>query len=152
MYVRSEGVAVIVPITVQAAAYATGELVGGKLTIPKAIPEGVTVGIIRTVVLVDQANQKIAKDLVIFRSNPSATTFTENGALDVADADALKIVGVIPIAATDYVSFADNAVATVKPNLAVHADDGSTLYACLVERGAPTYVATTDLQMTLEVT
>jgi hypothetical protein len=150
-YVRVEGVSVIVPITVQAAAYATGELIGGKLTIPKAIPEGVTVGIIQTLTLVDQANQKVPIDVVFFRSDPSGTTFTENGALDVADADMLKIVGVVSILASDYVAFNDNAVAVVNPSRAVHADDGSTLYACLCSRGAPTYAATTDLQMTLEV-
>lgn len=135
-------------ITVEAAAYATGELLGGKLTFSNALP-GNYRAVLRSVQLVDQANQKVDIDLVLFSSDPSGTTFTENSALDIADADLLKVVGRVSIDAADYVSFADNALAT-KEGLALPIEGKSnTFYGALVCRGAPTYAAVSDLQLTL---
>ena len=76
-------------VTVQAAAYATGELVGGKLTL--AGPFIKYGGLIESVIITDLAKQSIGKDVVIFDANPSNTTFTENSALAIADADLVNV-------------------------------------------------------------
>lgn len=129
------------------AAYASGDLIGGKLTLQVDKNNGV----IQTLVLTDAANQKTATDVIFFVSDPSATTFTDQAALDIADADLKKIAGRVSVAATDYVSYADNAEATVNPSFAFQLTSGTTLYACLVTRGAPTYAAATDLQLRITV-
>lgn len=136
-----------VALTVQAAAYATGELIGGKNTLVGAGRFKNGTGVIQSLTLVDQANQKVPIDLVVFNADPSNTTFTENGALDVADADMAKITGVISILASDYVSFADNAVASRQGigQVFQSTEADGDLYFALVSRGAPTYAATTDL-------
>ncbi|HEC61436.1 hypothetical protein LCGC14_0705690 [marine sediment metagenome] len=129
--------------------YAAGDLIGGKLTLSPVVVAAASGGVIQTVVLVDQADQKSAIDIVFFGADPTGTTFTDQAALDVADADNLNIVGVVSIGASDYVSFNDNALATVRPSLAFKLDKGVAMYAALVCRGTPTYAAATDLQLTV---
>jgi hypothetical protein len=134
------------------AAYAAGDLIGGKLTLSSVVPITAGSGIIHSVVLADQANQKSKIDVVFFNSDPSGTTFTDQAALDVADADLLKIVGVITIETFYYIAFADNAVATkTSSGLVFKLATGTTLYACLVSRGTPTFAAATDLQLSVKI-
>lgn len=127
--------------------YASGDLIGGKLSLVVNKNNGV----INTLVLTDAANQKSALDVVFFVDNPSNTVFTDQAALDIHDTDLKLIAGRITLAATDYVSYADNAEATVKPNFGYQLVSGTTLYACLVSRGTPTYAAATDLQLRVTV-
>jgi len=128
--------------------YASGDLIGGKLSL--AINKAN--GIIQTITLADKANQKSALDVVFFVADPSATTFTDQAAFDVDDADLLKIAGRKSIAATDYVSYNDNAEATVNASIAFQlTSDITTLYACIVSRGTPTYASASDLQLRVTV-
>ena len=122
--------------------YASGEGMGGKLTLSNAIRVAAGSGLLQSITIHDLSNQKGALDVIIFNADPSGTTFTNNAALDVADADLIKIIGYVSIYASDYISFADNAVAT-KSGLAMPVDiaAGRDLYACVVSRGTPTYTA-----------
>lgn len=122
--------------------YAPGDLLGGKLTLSNAMRVAAGSGILQDIVVQDLSNQKAALDVVIFDADPSTTTFTNNAALDVSDADLVRIIGHVSILASDYISFADNAVAT-KSGLAMPVDvaAGRNLYACVVCRGTPTYTA-----------
>lgn len=133
--------------TVDTAIYASGDLIGGKLS----LVINKNNGIINTVVLTDAANQKSALDIVFFRDNPSNTTFTDQAALDIHDTDLKVICGRITLAAADYVSYADNAEATINCNFGFQLASGTTLYACLVSRGTPTYAAATDVQLRVTV-
>lgn len=147
---KSNVVTAAVPGVV-AAAYATGDLIGTKITLAEATQEART-GVIMSVVLVDQAKQNAAVDVIFFGADPSATTFTDNGALDMADADALNICGGVKIAATDYFDFADNSFANPAAKAIVFKLAlGQTLFAALVSRGSPTYVAASDLQLSVGI-
>ena len=130
-------------VTVEAAAYATGDLVGGLLTLSGAfVGYG---GFIQSVVITDLAKQSIGKDVVFFDANPSNTTFTENSALDINDTDLLNVIGVAPV--LDWFGFSDNSVGQAL-NLAMSFRlAGADLYAAIVERGAPTYASTSDLSI-----
>lgn len=139
--------------TVETSAYADGDLVGEKLTLTNAGRiEGGSL-IVHSIVLADKAKQSAALDVVFFFADPSGTTFTDNAALDVADADLEKIAGVVSIAASDYADFNDNSVATVRNiGLLVDLPDGERdLYACLVTRGTPTYVETDDVDLSVGI-
>lgn len=131
--------------------YASGDLIGGKLTFTNALLRSGGTGTLKTLVLVDQAKQAAAVDLILFNADPDGTTFTDNVALDIADADMAKIVGAVSIPAANYFAFSDNNVAVVKDiGLVVKAASGSsTLYGALVSRGTPTYAAATDLALKL---
>ena len=138
---------VTVTPTIQAAAYATGELVGGKMSFAGAVRMKDLVaatGLIQSVVITDLGKQSVALDLVFFDTDPSNTTFTENSALAVNDTDLLTVVGVASV--TDWKSLSDNSVGLAL-NLAMpfNLGTGTVLYGALVSRGAPTYASTSDL-------
>jgi hypothetical protein len=132
--------------------YAAGDLIGGKLTLTPAVRLPGFGGIIATIALADKAKQNAPIDVVFFTANPASTTFTDQAALTVADADLLYDF-TVSILATDYASFADNSLATI-PNVgaAFRLAAGSlALYAALVSRGTPTYAAAADLLLTLAI-
>jgi hypothetical protein len=123
-----------------ATTYASGDLIGGKLTLTDACLEVGSEATLVSVTIGDLDKQNQPLDVIIFNSDPSGTTFTNDSALDVADADLPKICGSVSVVAGDYADFADSSVAT-KTNIglvceAVGSDD---LYACIVSRGTGTY-------------
>jgi len=120
--------------------YADGDLIGTKITLTDAALEVGSESTLVSVTLGDLDKQDIALDLVIFNADPTGTTFTDDSALTIADADIPKICGVTSI--DTYYDFADNSVAT-KPNIGIvcEASGSDDLYACLVSRGAGTYTA-----------
>lgn len=131
-------------------AYSTNDNIGGKLTMTGLVG-GTGQGLLQQVELVDQAAQNSAIDIYFFNADPSNTTFTDNGAMDIADADMAKIIGVVSIAAADYKAGADNSFAIVKGVNLLIPSLSRIVYGALVSRGTPTYVATTDLALKLFV-
>lgn len=137
--------------TVDTNAYASGDLVGPKQTLTDAgaggglasSTGGQMTGIIHSVTITDLDNQAADFDLVIFSSNPSGTTFTDNAAFDIADADLPKVICVIQV--TTNVAFADNAVVIANGNNCVFdarlSTVPGTLYAAAVIRSAGTFSA-----------
>jgi len=137
-----------VQVGVSGAAYATGDVIGdlspitadvfrmeGNVNVPAS-------GVLQSIIIKDLSNQSLAIDVVIFDANPSATTFTDNSALTLADADAPKVIGVVSIVASDYVAFAASSVATKTGiGLPISTATGTKIWFCLISRGAPTYVA-----------
>jgi hypothetical protein len=132
------------------AAYATGDTMGFPFVLSDvfyATPKSI---LLETVVLVDAAKQAPSCELVLFYS-----TFTEtadNAAFAPTDADAAKILAVVPI--STWYSYSVNSVA-VESGLGLsiprHTSSGSTrnLYGQLVSRGSPTFVAVSDLTLNL---
>jgi hypothetical protein len=118
--------------------YGSGDLLGLKLSLGNPDTYNTQRPNLLSVVIQDLTKQKAALDVIIFDSDPTGTTFTNNSALDVDDADLPKIIGVVSVLATDYVDFSDNAVACVTKGIALDSTSGA-LYACLVCRGTPTY-------------
>jgi hypothetical protein len=147
--------AVKLALTVQAAAYAANDLVGGKLTFTSAVRVSGGSGIIRGIVIGDQAANSAANsvyDLIFFDSDPSGTTFTENAALDVADADLNKIIAVERfdgVAGSTLFTNADNQVVYLPTEIPIQTSGSTSLFGALIARGAPTYAATTDVFVTL---
>jgi len=117
---QTGGVTALIKITgaqlgVSGAAYATGDVIGDTSPIKIEPIRGVYgTGVIHSIVVQDLSNQSGAMDIVFFDSNPTATTFTDNSALDIAEGDLPKVIGVVSIAANDYYTIADSAFATVK--------------------------------------
>lgn len=142
------GVTNIVKLTgaqvgVDGAAYGSGDVLGDKCPIKiEAVRSQSDTGIIHSVIVQDLSNQSGAIDIVFFDSNPSSTTFTDNAALDINDADLPKVIGIVSVVAADYKSFADNAVATVKGiALPIKSLSSPNLWIAVVSRDTKTYVA-----------
>lgn len=126
--------------------YAAGQVMGGKLTLATAVESAASGGVIGTVTITDKAKQNAAIAVVFFNADPSATTFTNHSALTVNAADQAKIIGHVVLAAAEYLSLSNIAVGT-HPNAGISfkLPAGTTLYACLISQGTPTYASASDL-------
>lgn len=138
------------PVVSASPAYTSGDNVGGKLTFSVCLGKMGTAEI-RGVMIWDLAKQGQDLDLVLFRSDPASTTFTDNSSLDIADGDIEKIAAVIPI--TTQKGFNDNGVTLVDSiSVPVFCNSSRLLYGAIVARNASTlqYSATTDLSLALK--
>lgn len=136
-------------ISVDTNAYSTGDLIGGKLTFTNALKK--RPGFVTSVCIPDKAAQASDMDLVLFNEDPTATTFTDNAAFDIADSDLAKVMAVIGLGSSARFAFADNGVkflGSLAIPVEAKASTGayeSTFYGALVSRGTPTFAASTDL-------
>lgn len=100
--------------------------------------------------LIDAAVQSIAAELWIFDS--AVTPPADSAAWTISDDDAKKLICVIPF--STYYASALNSISEGNPSGGAArfqcASDSTSLYGCLVTRGAPTY-ASGDLTVRLTV-
>lgn len=134
-------------LTVDTSAYAAGDNVGGLLKFKDTDLTPNQKGILHAAVLTDAASQLASISMVVFDSKPGGT-FTDNAAIDPADADLEKILGVINF--STYTSFNDNSVSTAS-NLSLPIKWTDGIYVALVTNEAPTYVAATDVDLRLSI-
>ncbi len=128
--------------------YSSGDVLGVVLKVPNAVLDHQGVAVVRSVCVIDLANQKSAIDLIFFKSAPASSLGADNAAYALADADALLLLGRINIPAATYVSSGTtNAECTVvNCGLMLEALAGTQdVYMVAISRGTPTYGAATDL-------
>lgn len=127
--------------TLNTSAHADGDLLANPEAVTGAVPDG-TAGItITDLVVVDQSDQGIAFD--IYFTTESTSWGTLNNAVDITDAKADDLVGLISVVAGDFDDFVKNKVA-FKHDLSVsipHATDSRSIYIAMVSRGTGTYAA-----------
>lgn len=135
-------------ITVDTAIYASGDSIGGKITLANAIRVAGLTGVLQSIQLLDRSNQKPLLEIFIFDSDPTAATITNNAAF-VFSTDDLKVLGRISVIATDWVTVNSKAMASLRSlGMILKAASGTSLFAAIVINGStPTFVATTDFQM-----
>jgi hypothetical protein len=123
-------------------AYASGDLIADTQELALVGREAGNIVTLDSVLLLDKADQKVALFLVFL--NAAQSIGTENGAPDVTDTNAEKVVGILPIVATDYVDVGGAAVASVR-NTGLRlklADAATSLWVAIVNAtGTPTYGA-----------
>lgn len=151
MIVSSYSNIITVPLVVQAAAYISGNLVGGKITIPNVGYSGE----IRTIELTDASNTAVDYDIFFFGSNPSGSTFTEKAALTLVAADLAKVIGAVTLGSASRFAFATNNIHFVRditiPYAAERISGQGTLYAAILMRGAATFAGVNDLTLRLGI-
>lgn len=145
---RPKTTRIAVTPTISTAVYAAKDAVGGLMEFANAVRDSGGSGVLQTVVVVDRDQERASMDLVLFRT--SITAPTDNAAFDPTDTELADCVGVIPIYTADYSDFNDNAVASRYAGLPFTCS-GTSLYGVLVARAAPTYTATNDLIVTLQI-
>lgn len=128
--------------TLDTGAYATGDLMGGKLSVAGAASASGGSGKILSVVVVDDDKQLGALTIQCFAADPTNTTHTDQAAFAPADADLATAIASVDVLSTDYQSYSTNSVAS-RYNLNIPYDlaTGTTLYCDLVSRDAKTYAA-----------
>lgn len=127
--------------TIQASAYADGDLIGGKQTLDAVFLEAEGTGILQSITLVSE--DTLAADdisIIIFDSDPSNTTFTENGAIAVDDDDLPKILAVVSLDEVFTVETNSSVAQARNIGIPVKAADTDSfkLYAAAVARAAHT--------------
>ena len=142
-----------IPVTVTLDAYEDGDVVGGTLTSDE-IPQLVGGGYVAWVRLIDGGTQAEPYKLWLFNAAPS--TIADGAAHAPTEADMLKCLGVVDIAAADYNTSgteADMAFVAAKDektedNIMFDNLSNGRLYARLVANGAtPTYADANDLTL-----
>jgi hypothetical protein len=139
----------VTPTVTASSAYTAGDCVGGLMTFEfeqLRLSEAIVIEQIR---VIDLAKQGADLDFLVFRSNPSGSTFTDKSACDVADADTPKLVGHLSLTADSLLN--DNNVSTLR-NIGLYVPvslraAGQKVYVQAVARGTPTYAATTDIKV-----
>ena len=137
--------------------YSTGDSVGGLLSFTNAVAYSGGSGVIENVLVKDLAKQNAELDLILFDTNPTNTSPSDNAALDVHDTDLATIITVINISV--YAEFSDNSIGQSYPvgGLPFKLTTGTTLYGLLVNRTStspptvPQYSTTSDISVRLVI-
>lgn len=140
--VTSPTKAITVSFTTDTDAYASGDVVANPVRIPGSVLGYNGTSILRSVVLIDTADQGVALHLVF--SKDSTVFGTLNAAPNISDANVLaKIIGSIPITTNDYVDLGGARVATIQDlGLVLTASNDDAVYVGIINSsGTPTYAA-----------
>jgi hypothetical protein len=121
-------------------AYSTGDVLAEAQELSSAVRSSASTGIIESIAVVDQDDQGQALDIVI--ADASITLGTENTAVSISDADAAKILGIVEVAAADYVDLVNSQLANIRNiGMVVQPNTGTSLYVGAISRGTGTYTA-----------
>lgn len=138
----------VTPTVSTSPAYTAKDAVGGLMTFANAAR--VSGGSIRldAVQIVDKAQQQKDLELVLF--DRTLTAPTDNSVFAPTDSELATLVAAIPIPAGFYSDYSSNSVADVPVGRSIVLN-GTDLFGVLVARGTPTFVATTDIVVTLTI-
>ena len=128
-------------------AYTAGNAVGGLVTL-STINRATGASIyVQSVAVQSKSLQSSQIDVVFFNANPTGSTCTDKTAFSVATADAAKMVGAAHV--SDWTASAVGSVGQMQqPPLGI-AVPATSLYACLVTRGTPTFASTSDVSFSV---
>lgn len=145
-YLMRDGALITIIPAISAAIYADGDV----LFVPKQLTDVArdTKGLatLRTLLVLDKADQKQAIDLLFFSRDPGDIG-AANAPLAMSDAEAEFLLAHVRIAAGDYVSGNANAYATKQLELLMGCEQAKTdlWVAGVVRSGTPTYGSVDNL-------
>lgn len=151
MFLPSDGVVIDLNPPVDTAIYASGDLLFAPIEMPNSVLNTKGVSHLRSLLILDAANQKSAMDLLIFDRDPGSLGAL-NAAVDVSETQLSYLVALFSVASADYatVKATTNAAASKVPNLFLPAKQNSkSFWLAGISRGTPDYVAATDLRIKL---
>lgn len=138
--------------TVQNAAYATGNAIGGLQTIAVWRSTSTSSGKIDNISIASKGGSTQGWTVYLWNTTPSGSTCTDKTAFSLAAADVSKMVAAAPIVMTPQVVGAGSTVtfASVEPAItASNAAVSTNVFMCVVVNGAVTPASTTDLVITV---
>lgn len=124
-----------------AAAYVSGAVIGTTQTITDAMRVNGGTGLLQSIRLLDQDDLALAIDIVLMQNTQSLGT--DNGVVNITDANAIDILGIISVVATDYVDLINSRLSTIR-NIDLGVQSAATsrdLFVGLIVRGAGTFTA-----------
>lgn len=144
---------VVPSLAVSTSIYASGDIVGGKLTLPNAVRVSGGTGMIQSIMVIDQDNQKPVFDLLIFDRDPSNGTYSDNGAFTIHASDAPFLIRRISVSAGDWTTIGGIGIADLDAlGRTINANSGTSLYGLIILNGStPTYTASTKLTIKIGI-
>lgn len=138
--------------TVSTSAYAPGDVIGVKMTFASLARVAGGSGLVQMISIFCKSAQTFACDLILFHTDPSSSTFTDNAALAVNAADFDKVLGVISLVAGSWTNLGTPSFAqAIQLAMAYKLPGGVTdMYGVLVARGTPTLVSTSDIKVAVK--
>lgn len=132
-----------VTLSLDTSAYASGDLTADTQVISStAVDQAGGVAILDSITIVDEDAQGVAQTIII--TSASTSMGTENSAPNISDANARNILGVVAVAAADFVTISGTKVATIR-NIGLHckaAAGSQALYVAVLNgSGTPTHTA-----------
>lgn len=147
---RGGGIVIAQTPTITAGAYSAKDAVGGKLTFANAARVSGGKGVINSVTIVDDDDEKAGLELWLY--NQDFTNTADNSPFDPSDADNENLIGVIPISTSDYFSANDNGVACARGvGLQFQLVSTTSMYGQLKCTATPTYSSTGDLTVKVAI-
>lgn len=130
-----------VTLTLDTNAYASGDVLADTQEITNGVTARRGLGMLQSLVLVDEDDQKQDIDVLFFSA--LASLGTENSTPSITDANAREYLGKVEVAAADYDDLGGVAVVSVSNiGLILRAAAGTSLYVGAICRsGTPTYTA-----------
>ena len=138
-------------LTVTLNAYVAQDNVGGLITFPVSSASATLAApaTIKGIFLTDEAAQAEKYQLYFFNASPAAAAITDADVCTLVAADIDKMLGVVYIADTDYITATGLSSHAYKELDMPIVFDGENVYAILVAIETPDYVAATDLNLTV---
>jgi hypothetical protein len=140
--------AVIRPtITVTAGAYSANDVVGARQTLTNAMRVSSGTGVLQDILITTADGEALAGNILLFNST-TASSIADNAAFAWGAGDHAKLLGIVTVSASDYVTMDSDGICHKQGlGIVVAASGSQSLYAYFVTTGTPTFAATTDLQI-----
>jgi hypothetical protein len=141
VYIRNDDFVATETFSVDTSAYASGDLIADTQELSNVGVRKGQVVLLKSIHLLDKADQKVALYFVFLSANTSLGT--ENSAPSISDADSGNVLAIVPMAATDYVDLGNTAYGTKECSVSLKLPAGTTsLWVAIVNAtGTPTYGA-----------
>lgn len=139
---RREGGEILITPTLDAGAYASGDVLFAPVELENVVLDTKGASILRTITVLDSAEQKQAIDLLFFNEDPGSIG-AANAALSMSDSEFASFIGRVSILAADFTSASGNADATklLEMLLPAKTKKRSIWVAGVCRSGTPTYGA-----------
>jgi hypothetical protein len=138
--------------TVQAGAYAAGDAFGQKFVFNAAFRESPSRGgVLETVTIIGLNTSTFQVDILFFDEDFQQAT--DNSPFSITDLDMIqKCLGKVTVLASDWITTANHAVATVNGiGMALQTKANGNLYCQMIARGAVTPGSTSDYTVKLGI-
>jgi len=142
--VATEGITISQTPAITAGAYAAGDAVGGLLTFANAARVSGGGGVIKSVVIVDDAGADAELELWLF--DRTFTAMADNAPWAPSEADLENLIAIVQTADATQGWLAAGTPSAIVIEVSQRYDlNGTSLFGQLVARDTPTYAATDDL-------
>jgi hypothetical protein len=136
-------------LTSSTSLYLSGYCLGGLQTIANALRSSKLSGILKSIQVSIKSSQSCGFSVYLFNAQPTASTFTDHASPVIAAADAPKLIaGPITLPNAGGLLGANGSYSFLGDIEAVLQAASTTLYAVLVVTGLPTFLSSTDVQIT----